>query len=109
MAVLSSAMFGTYRPMKTELRPITRWTVKCQVSSLKPAKYSSRLSTDIPLQESPQALFDDYLEDTSRVFEAMFPDKPRSHKKSEQLDYWSFLIISLGFIFLTVGILSGAI
>nr|YP_010897286.1 cytochrome c biogenesis protein [Matthiola stoddartii]WJZ22312.1 cytochrome c biogenesis protein [Matthiola stoddartii] len=27
----------------------------------------------------------------------------------EQLDYWSFRIISLGFIFLTVGILSGAV
>nr|QJF68881.1 cytochrome c heme attachment protein [Cakile maritima] len=27
----------------------------------------------------------------------------------EQLDYWSFRIISLGFIFLTVGVLSGAV
>nr|YP_009894676.1 cytochrome c biogenesis protein [Chorispora tenella]QKK41136.1 cytochrome c biogenesis protein [Chorispora tenella] len=27
----------------------------------------------------------------------------------EQLDYWSFRIISLGFIFLTIGILSGAV
>ncbi|KAG5407438.1 hypothetical protein IGI04_013557 [Brassica rapa subsp. trilocularis] len=94
MAVLSSPMFGTYRPVKTEMRPITRWRVRCQVSSIKPATYSSRLSTDIPLHESPQALFDDYLEDKSRVFEAMFPDKPRSHKLNEMLP--------INFLFLTV-------
>lgn len=100
MAVLSSPMFGTYRPVKTEMRPITRWRVRCQVSSIKPATYSSRLSTDIPLHESPQALFDDYLEDKSRVFEAMFPDKPRSHKLNEE--EWRIQMLPINFLFLTV-------
>nr|YP_009731803.1 cytochrome c biogenesis protein [Siphonostegia chinensis]QHR84997.1 cytochrome c biogenesis protein [Siphonostegia chinensis] len=37
---------------------------------------------------------------------------PRNYYKSQliqQLDYWSYRVISLGFIFLTVGILSGAV
>nr|QWV61540.1 cytochrome c heme attachment protein [Elsholtzia densa var. ianthina] len=37
---------------------------------------------------------------------------PRNYYKSQliqQLDYWSYRVISLGFLFLTVGILSGAV
>ncbi|KAG5527582.1 hypothetical protein RHGRI_028481 [Rhododendron griersonianum] len=49
----------------------------------KPATYSSRISTDIPLYESPEASFDDYLEDKTRVVEAIFPDKRRSQRLNE--------------------------
>ncbi|KAL7232324.1 hypothetical protein ACSBR2_010360 [Camellia fascicularis] len=50
---------------------------------VKPATYSSRISTDIPLYESPRASFDQYLEDKPRVFKAMFPDKQRSQRLNE--------------------------
>ncbi|CAD5333482.1 unnamed protein product [Arabidopsis thaliana] len=55
---------------------------------------------DIPLNESPQALFDEYLEDKSRVFEAMFPDKPRSHRLNEE--EWRIQMLPINFLFLTV-------
>ncbi|CAH2079884.1 unnamed protein product [Thlaspi arvense] len=60
-----------------------QWKVKCQLSPVKPSKYSSKISTDVQLHESPQVLFDEYLENKSRVFEAMFPDKPKSHRLNE--------------------------
>ncbi|CAH8277535.1 unnamed protein product [Arabidopsis lyrata] len=100
-AVLSSGMFRSYhRPVTTEVRSIIRSRVKCQVSSVKPATYSSKLSTDIPLHESPQALFDEYLEDKSRLFEAMFPDKPRSYRLNEE--EWRIQMLPINFLFLTV-------
>lgn len=48
-----------------------------------PATYSSKINTDIPLYESPAALFDEYMEDKRRVFKAIFPDKLRSQQVSE--------------------------
>ncbi|CAN8273136.1 unnamed protein product [Cochlearia groenlandica] len=98
-AILPSAMFGRFRSSETEPRSI-RLRVKCQVSSVKPATYSSRMSTDIPLNESPQAMFDEYLEDKSRVFEAMFPDKPRSYRLNEE--EWRIQMLPISFLFLTV-------
>ncbi|KAJ4707407.1 Protein of unknown function (DUF1997) [Melia azedarach] len=50
-----------------------------------PDYYSSRTFADIPLYESPWALFDHYLEDKSRVFKAMFPDEQRSKRLNEVL------------------------
>ncbi|GMI98217.1 hypothetical protein HRI_003491000 [Hibiscus trionum] len=44
-------------------------------SAAKPATYSTTMSTDIPLYETPGALYDDYLEDRHRAFSAMFPEK----------------------------------
>ncbi|GFP91759.1 cytochrome c biogenesis protein ccsa [Phtheirospermum japonicum] len=41
-----------------------------------------------------------------------FSFSPRNYYRSQliqQLDYWSYRVISLGFIFLTIGILSGAV
>uniref|UniRef100_A0A2P2J947 Uncharacterized protein n=1 Tax=Rhizophora mucronata TaxID=61149 RepID=A0A2P2J947_RHIMU len=61
-----------------ERRPL----VKNQVS-VKPATYSSRITTDIPFHESPGASFDRYLENKPRVFEAIFPDKQRSQQLNE--------------------------
>ncbi|KFK33198.1 hypothetical protein AALP_AA6G342900 [Arabis alpina] len=83
---------------KTELRS-KRWRVKCQLSRVKPSSYSSKISTDVPLHESPKALFDEYLEDKSRVFEAMFPDKPKSHRLNEE--EWRIQMLPINFLFLT--------
>ncbi|CAA7055415.1 unnamed protein product [Microthlaspi erraticum] len=98
-AVLSwPGMLGRHRPMATELRS-KRWRVKCQLSPVKPSTYSSRISTDVRLHESPQALFDEYLEDKSRVFQAMFPDKPKSHRLNEE--EWRIRMLPIKFLFLT--------
>ncbi|XP_024014778.1 uncharacterized protein LOC18022552 [Eutrema salsugineum] len=97
--VLSSpAMFRRCPTMATELRS-RRWKVKCQLSPVKPSKYSSRISTDVQLHESPQALFDEYLEEKPRVFEAMFPDKPKSHRLNEE--EWRIQMSPINFLFLT--------
>ncbi|XVE68184.1 hypothetical protein DITRI_Ditri09bG0048400 [Diplodiscus trichospermus] len=48
---------------------------------VKPATY-----TDIPLYETPGALFDEYLEHKPRIFNAMFPDKHRSRQLNQ--DEW---------------------
>ncbi|XP_058082833.1 uncharacterized protein LOC131230819 isoform X5 [Magnolia sinica] len=46
-----------------------------------PSTFSSTISTDIPLSESPPgASFDEYLSNRARVFQAMFPDKHRSQR-----------------------------
>ncbi|KAL9281732.1 hypothetical protein AtEden1_Chr5g0123261 [Arabidopsis thaliana] len=76
-----------------------RWRVKCHLSPVKSAKYSSKISTDIALHESPQALFDEYLEDKSRVFEAMFPDKPKNYRLNEE--EWRIQMLPIKFFFLT--------
>ncbi|CAL9224243.1 unnamed protein product [Arabidopsis halleri] len=88
------AMLGSFRPVRSK-----RWRVQCQLSPVKPAKYSSKISTDIALHESPQALFDEYLEDKSRVFEAMFPDKPKNHRLNEE--EWRIQMLPIKFFFIT--------
>ncbi|KAL7256658.1 hypothetical protein ACSBR1_010567 [Camellia fascicularis] len=67
---------------------------------VKPATYSSRISTDIPLYESPRASFDQYLEDKPRVFKAMFPDKQRSQRLNEE--EWRVQMLPIQFLFVTV-------
>uniref|UniRef100_A0A2P2J978 Uncharacterized protein LOC105133477 n=1 Tax=Rhizophora mucronata TaxID=61149 RepID=A0A2P2J978_RHIMU len=78
-----------------ERRPL----VKNQVS-VKPATYSSRITTDIPFHESPGASFDRYLENKPRVFEAIFPDKQRSQQLNEE--EWRIQMLPINFLFLTV-------
>uniref|UniRef100_A0A2C9WAX2 DUF1997 domain-containing protein n=1 Tax=Manihot esculenta TaxID=3983 RepID=A0A2C9WAX2_MANES len=73
--------------------------IKNQMAT-KPATYSSKISTDIPLYESPGASFDRYLEDKPRVFKAMFPDKRRSQQLNE--DEWRIQMLPINFLFLTV-------
>nr|YP_010692279.1 cytochrome cheme attachment protein [Utricularia adpressa]UWM94364.1 cytochrome cheme attachment protein [Utricularia adpressa] len=55
----------------------------------------------------------EYNEELGRVLEntSFFKSKQKNYRSEliQQLDYWSFRIISLGFIFLTLGILSGAV
>ncbi|WZZ53432.1 hypothetical protein YC2023_053539 [Brassica napus] len=83
-------MLGRIRSTAAEMRTL-RSGAKCQLSTTKPSKYSSKFSTDVQLHESPQALFDEYLEDKSRVFKAMFPDKPKSYRLNEVANMCSFL------------------
>ncbi|KAJ6683939.1 hypothetical protein OIU85_007616 [Salix viminalis] len=64
------------------------------------ATYSSRMTTDIPLYESPGASFDGYLEDKPRVFKAIFPDRGRSRQLNEE--EWRIQMLPINFLFLTV-------
>ncbi|XP_042483422.1 uncharacterized protein LOC122063786 [Macadamia integrifolia] len=66
----------------------------------KPSNFSSRITTDIPLYESPGASFDQYLNDRPRVFKAIFPDKRRSQRLSEE--EWRIQMLPINFLFLTV-------
>ncbi|XVF16669.1 hypothetical protein REPUB_Repub10bG0052200 [Reevesia pubescens] len=67
---------------------------------VKPATYSARISTDIPLYETPGALFDEYLEDKPRLFNAMFPDKHRSQQLNQ--DEWRIQMLPLQLLVLNV-------
>ncbi|XP_024977860.1 uncharacterized protein LOC112515335 isoform X3 [Cynara cardunculus var. scolymus] len=58
-----------------------RLRFKCRLSNA--STYSSRIATDIYLYESPDASFDQYLEDKPRVFKAIVPDKRRSQQLDE--------------------------
>nr|YP_009704845.1 cytochrome c biogenesis protein [Euphrasia regelii]QCZ36358.1 cytochrome c biogenesis protein [Euphrasia regelii] len=54
----------------------------------------------------------EYMNIRSNVFANSSFFSPRNYYRSQliqQLDYWSYRVISLGFIFLTIGILSGAV
>ncbi|CAK7322960.1 unnamed protein product [Dovyalis caffra] len=64
--------------------------VKNQIA-MNSATYSSRMTTDIPLYESPGASFDRYLEHKPRVFDAIFPDKRRSQQLNETAALYSVM------------------
>nr|AUT84103.1 cytochrome c biogenesis protein [Fontanesia philliraeoides subsp. fortunei] len=54
----------------------------------------------------------EYMNERSNVLQNTSFFSPKNYYRSQfiqQLDYWSYRVISLGFIFLTVGILSGAV
>nr|YP_010820304.1 cytochrome c biogenesis protein [Eremophila phillipsii]UOI08896.1 cytochrome c biogenesis protein [Eremophila phillipsii] len=54
----------------------------------------------------------DYMNERSNVLQNTSFFSPKNYYKSQliqQLDYWSYRVISLGFVFLTIGILSGAV
>lgn len=80
--------------------PQWRRSIVMNQVSTKASTYSSRIATDISLYESPGALFDQYLEDKPRVFEAVFPDKKRSQRLNEE--EWRVQMLPINFLFLTV-------
>nr|YP_010186481.1 cytochrome c biogenesis protein [Coleus xanthanthus]QVL24115.1 cytochrome c biogenesis protein [Coleus xanthanthus] len=54
----------------------------------------------------------EYMNEGKNSFQKTSFFSPRNYYKSlliQQLDYWSYRVISLGFLFLTIGILSGAV
>nr|YP_010935790.1 cytochrome c heme attachment protein [Vandellia elata]WKW54243.1 cytochrome c heme attachment protein [Vandellia elata] len=54
----------------------------------------------------------EYMNERSNVLQNTSFFSPKNYYRSQliqQLDYWSYRVISLGFVFLTVGILSGAV
>nr|YP_009162311.1 cytochrome c biogenesis protein [Scutellaria baicalensis]YP_010248441.1 cytochrome c biogenesis protein [Scutellaria rehderiana]UNP49514.1 cytochrome c heme attachment protein [Scutellaria grandiflora]AKJ77160.1 cytochrome c biogenesis protein [Scutellaria baicalensis]AVA08985.1 cytochrome c heme attachment protein [Scutellaria baicalensis]AVA09072.1 cytochrome c heme attachment protein [Scutellaria baicalensis]QTK21599.1 cytochrome c biogenesis protein [Scutellaria rehderiana] len=54
----------------------------------------------------------EYMNEQRNVLEKTSFFSPRNYYRSQliqQFDYWSYRVISLGFIFLTIGILSGAV
>ncbi|KAK9741102.1 hypothetical protein RND81_03G081700 [Saponaria officinalis] len=77
-----------------------RVSMNAQMVNHPPSTYSSTISTDIPLYESPSASFDQYLEDKPRVFRAMFPDKQRSQRLNEE--EWRVHMLPIEFMFMTV-------
>nr|YP_010936312.1 cytochrome c heme attachment protein [Yamazakia pusilla]WKW54765.1 cytochrome c heme attachment protein [Yamazakia pusilla] len=53
-----------------------------------------------------------YMNEPSNVLQNTSFFSPKNYYRSQliqQLDYWSYRVISLGFVFLTIGILSGAV
>nr|KJB40843.1 hypothetical protein B456_007G080000 [Gossypium raimondii] len=68
--------------------------------SVKPATYSAKIVTDIPLYETPWALFHEYLEDKPRVFNAMFPHKHSIQQLYE--DEWRIKMMPLKVVGLKV-------
>nr|YP_009777403.1 cytochrome c heme attachment protein [Myxopyrum hainanense]QJA28234.1 cytochrome c heme attachment protein [Myxopyrum hainanense] len=54
----------------------------------------------------------EYMNERSNVLQNSSFFSPKNYYRSQfiqQLDYWSYRVISLGFLFLTIGILSGAV
>nr|QCD16388.1 cytochrome c biogenesis protein [Olea javanica]WRK83898.1 cytochrome c heme attachment protein [Olea dioica] len=54
----------------------------------------------------------EYMNERSNVLQNTSFFSPKNYYRSQfiqQLDYWSYRVISLGFLFLTIGILSGAV
>nr|UXP84255.1 cytochrome c heme attachment protein [Isodon rugosus] len=54
----------------------------------------------------------EYMNEEKNILKKTSFFSPRNYYKSQliqQLDYWSYRVISLGFLFLTIGILSGAV
>ncbi|KAK1421912.1 hypothetical protein QVD17_24637 [Tagetes erecta] len=72
-------------------------TFICKLSNA--STYSSGIATDMYLYESPDASFDQYLEDKPRVFKAIFPDKRRSQQLNDE--EWRVHMLPIQFFFLT--------
>ncbi|MFS8026421.1 Cytochrome c biogenesis protein CcsA [Helianthus anomalus] len=74
--------------------------------------YSSKSNNLLKLNESFSFGEIQYKNERNNIFQktSFFSDK-KYYKAQfiQQLDYWSYRVISLGFIFLTIGILSGAV
>ncbi|KAJ8433121.1 hypothetical protein Cgig2_023079 [Carnegiea gigantea] len=85
---------------KPKSQPSIRIKIKSQIVNQRPSTYSSSISTDIPLYETPGASFDQYLEDKPRVFRAIFPDKRRSQQLNEE--EWRVDMLPIRFLFMTV-------
>ncbi|KAM7461719.1 hypothetical protein LguiA_029840 [Lonicera macranthoides] len=63
-----------------------------------PSTYSSTISTDNPLSESPSASFDSYLDNKPRVFRAIFPHQQRTKRLNEE--EWRIDMLPIQFLFL---------
>ncbi|GJS60536.1 putative pentatricopeptide repeat-containing protein, mitochondrial-like protein [Tanacetum coccineum] len=72
--------------------------ISCKLSN-NALTYSSRVATDINLHESPEASFDQYLEDKPRVFNAIFPDKRRSQQLNDE--EWRIHMLPVRFLLVT--------
>ncbi|XP_072971230.1 uncharacterized protein [Typha angustifolia] len=61
--------------------------------------FSSNISTDLLLYESPGVSFDEYLHDRPRIFQAMFPDQRRSKRLNDE--EWRVQMLPIRILFLT--------
>ncbi|KAJ3673824.1 hypothetical protein LUZ60_005816 [Juncus effusus] len=61
--------------------------------------YSSIVSTNIPLYESRQASFDEYLKDRPRVIRAVFPSHHHSKRLNEE--EWRIQMVPIQFLFIS--------
>ncbi|KAJ1687118.1 hypothetical protein LUZ63_018508 [Rhynchospora breviuscula] len=61
--------------------------------------YSSIISSNIPLYESPEVSFDEYLQDRPRVFKAVFPAHHRSNRLNEE--EWKIQMVPIQFLFVS--------
>ncbi|KAM1015387.1 hypothetical protein ACFX2I_045162 [Malus domestica] len=64
-----------------------------------PLNFYFRYTFDAPLNESPAASFDQYLEDEHRVFKAIFPDTAKTQTKEEE---WRIHMPAMQVLFLSV-------
>ncbi|CAA7394421.1 unnamed protein product [Spirodela intermedia] len=62
--------------------------------------FSASISTDLPLYDTPEASFDEYLDDRPRIFRAMFPDRRRSRQLNEE--EWKVQMLPIEFLFASV-------
>nr|QBY40692.1 cytochrome c heme attachment protein [Marshallia mohrii] len=88
------------------------FSVALLVITFRKILYSSKSNNLLKLNESFFFCEIQYKNERNNIFKktSFFSDK--NYYKAqfiEQLDYWSYRVISLGFIFLTIGILSGAV
>lgn len=98
--VIGRAVLNCPAVTKLKSQPSIRFKIKSQIVNQRPSTYSSGISTDIPLYETPGASFDQYLEDKPRVFRAIFPDKRRSQQLNEE--EWRVHMLPIQFLFMTV-------
>ncbi|KAJ0801125.1 Cytochrome c biogenesis protein CcsA [Helianthus annuus] len=74
--------------------------------------YSSKSNNLLKLNESFSFGETQYKNERNNIFQKNFFFSDKNYYKAQfiqQLNYWSYCVISLGFIFLTIGILSGAV
>ncbi|MQM02503.1 hypothetical protein Taro_035279 [Colocasia esculenta] len=62
--------------------------------------FSATISTDLPLHDSPEASFEEYLDDRPRIFGAMFPDSRRNRRINDE--EWRVQMLPIQFLFASV-------
>lgn len=79
--------------------PYIRSMPQITMQAERTVSFSSELSTDLPLYESSEVPFEQYLSDRQRIFQALFPDKRRSEKLNDE--EWRIHMLPIEFLFLT--------
>ncbi|BBM98689.1 hypothetical protein MPTK1_1g15460 [Marchantia polymorpha subsp. ruderalis] len=84
---------------QSSCQPVRRKMV-CEAASSQRVSFKGSVDTDLPLREIKNVPFEQYMSADDRIFNALFPDKQRRQRLSEE--EWRIFMLPLQFFYLSV-------